>query len=129
MQKNFKIQTTYTEESIRAVAKMTYDLFLPHVSGRIYLLALILIIVGVAGIVMMRPIFAVTLVLGGYMLLRAEGAARAVAERMLAYYNDKFPTLKFDFRENDVFVVAPNESGSMQYDIFVLSVSVKVFRH
>ena len=119
MQKNFKIQTTYTEESIRAVAKMTYDLFLPHVSGRIYLLALILIIVGVAGIVMMRPIFAVTLVLGGYMLLRAEGAARAVAERMLAYYNDKFPTLKFDFRENDVFVVAPNESGSMQYDIFV----------
>ena len=119
MQKNFKIQTTYTQESIRAVAKMTYDLFLPHVSGRMYLLAFILIIVGVAGIAMLKPIFAVTLVLGCYMLMRAEGAARAVAERMLAYYNDKFPTLKFDFREKDVFVVAPKESGSMQYDIFV----------
>ena len=119
MQKNFKIQTTYTQESIRAVAKMTYDLFLPHVSGRMYLLAFILIIVGVAGIAMLKPIFAVTLVLGCYMLMRAEGAARAVADRMLAYYNNKFPTLKFDFREKDVFVVAPKESGSMQYDIFV----------
>ena len=36
MQKKIKIQTTYTEESIRAVAKMTYDLFLPHVSVRLY---------------------------------------------------------------------------------------------
>ena len=119
MPKTFKIQTTYTEESVRAVAKMTYDLFLPHVSGRMYLLAFILIAVGVAGIAMMKPIFAVTLVLGGYMCLRAEGAARAVAERMLAYYNGKLPTLKFDFREKDVFVVAPKESGSMQYEIFV----------
>ena len=119
MQKKIKIQTTYTEESIRAVAKMTYDLFLPRVSGRMYLLGFILIIVGVAGIVMMKPIFAVTLVLGGYMLLMAEGAARAVAERMIAYYNGKFPTLKFDFRENDIFVVAPKESGSMEYDIFI----------
>ena len=67
----------------------------------------------------MKPIFAVTLVLGGYMLLMAEGAARAVAERMIAYYNGKFPALEFDFRENDIFVVAPKESGSMEYDIFI----------
>lgn len=119
MQKTFKIQTTYTQESIRAVAKMTYDLFLPHVSGRMYLLAVILIAVGVAGIAMMKPIFAVTVVLGGYMCIRAEGAARAVAERMLAYYDGKLPTLKFDFREDDIFVVTPQESGSMQYDLFV----------
>lgn len=119
MHKNFEIQTTYTPESIRAVAKMTYDLYLPHVSGRMYLLAFILIAVGVVGIAFMKPIFAITLVLGGYMFLCAEGAARAVAERMLAYYNGKFPTLKFNFRENDIFVVAPKESGSMQYDIFV----------
>ena len=119
MQKNFQIQTTYSQESLRAVAKMTYDLYLPHVSGRMYLLAMILIVIGVVGIVMMRPIFAVTVVVGGYMFLRAEGAPRTVAERMAAYYDGKFPTLKFDFRENEIFVVAPKESGSMQYEGFV----------
>lgn len=119
MQKNYKIQTTYTQESIRAVAKMTCDVFLPHVSGRMYLLSFILIIIGVAGLVMRRPIFAVILIFGCYMLLKAEDTSRAFAKQMLAQYNGKFPALKFDFRENDVFVATPKESGAVQYDMFV----------
>ena len=49
MRTHYENQTTYSQESIQAMTKMTYDLFHPEVSGRIYLISISMMFAGGMG--------------------------------------------------------------------------------
>ena len=119
MHTNFTVETTYTQESIRAMTKMAYDLFQPQLSGRIYLVAFLLLMGGALGYSSGNPGFVTMLAIGCFALTSAEYASKAAAKRMIAFFNGNFPTLKFTFRENSMFVVTPQDSGTVQYDILI----------
>ena len=119
MHTSFEIQTTYTQNAIRAMTRMAYDLFQPQLSGRIYLVAFILLIIGGLGYSSDNPGFIAMLAVGCFSLTSAEYAPKAAAKRMISFFNGNYPVLKFDFRPDNIFVVTPQDSGSVRYDILV----------
>ena len=119
MQTTFENQTTYSEGAIRTMTKMAYDLFQPQVSGRIYLVAFGLLVIGALGYSSGNPGFVSMLAVGCFALTSAEYASKAAAKRMISFFKGNFPVLKFTFRADNIFVVTPQDTGTVGYDILI----------
>jgi len=118
MRTNYDIQTLYDGASINAMTKMTYDLFHPEISGRIYLIAIAMMIAGGMGASYSdSAFFIVLLALGCFVITAAEYGARTTAKQIIASMKENYPLMKFSFRSDNIVVTTPKETGVVHYDI------------
>ena len=120
MRTHYENQTTYSQEFIQAMTKMTYDLFHPEVSGRIYLISIAMMFAGGMGSSYSdNAFFMVLLALGCFVIMSAEYGAKATAKQIVASLKGSFPLMKFSFRQDNIVVTTPDASGAVHYDIIV----------
>lgn len=118
MRTNYDIETTYDSAAINAMTRMTYDLYHPEVSGRIYLIAIAMMLAGGMGTSYSdNAFFMVLLALGCFVISGAEYGARTTAKQIVSSLKGDFPRMKFGFRQDNMVVTTPKETGVVQYDI------------
>jgi len=120
MRAYYDIETLYDSASIKAMTKMTYDLFHPQISGRIYLISIALMAGGVIGSSYSEsPLFIAIIALGCFIFTAADYGPKTAAKQILSNMNENYPLMKFSFRSDNIVVTTPNETGVVHYDILV----------
>ncbi len=118
MQTNYDVQTLYDSTAINAMTRMTYDLYHPEIAGRIYMIAAALLLAGSMGSSSSdNPLYIILLALGCWVLIGANYGAKSTAKQIIASMKDNFPTMKFSFRQDNIVVTTPQETGIVHYDI------------
>lgn len=120
MRTNYDIETLYDSGSIKAMTKMTYDLFHPQISGRIYLISIALMAGGVIGSSFSESaLFIALIALGCFIFTGADYGPKNAAKQILSAMNENYPLMKFSFRSDHIVVITPQETGIVHYDILV----------
>ena len=118
MHTNFDAETLYSPNAINAMTKMTYGLYQPQASGRIYLISIVLMLCGAIGMTnTSNALFVVLLLIGCWLYVSVDRVPKNMAKRIIASMNKSFPTMKFSFRQDNILVTTPKESGEVQYSI------------
>jgi len=120
MRTNYDIETLYDSASIKAMTKMTYDLFHPQVSGRIYLISFVLMLSGCIGTSYSESaLFIVLIALGCFVFSGADYGPKTTAKQIISAMNENYPRMKFSFRSDNIVVTTPQETGVVHYDILI----------
>lgn len=120
MRTNYDIETLYDSASIKAMTKMTYDIFHPQIAGRMYLISLVLMVSGCIGTTYSDSAFFVVIIaLGCFAFTGADSGPKATARQIISSMNENYPRMKFSFRSDNIVVTTPTESGIVHYDIFI----------
>lgn len=120
MREYYDIETLYDSASIKAMTKMTYDIFHPEIAGRIYLISIALMAGGVVGSYFVdSSIFIVLIALGCFIFTSADYGPKTASKQILSGMGENYPTMKFSFRSDNIVVTTPNETGVVHYDIMV----------